>query len=526
MNKIKIGIITNGNYVDKYTYDLIKWLKKNSRNFYFKHFISIPVEKRSVKFKKIPKKIFFRLIIFFENLILKLLNKHVDHLRKYYIKNIIGKEIKIRLIEKDKFHKRDLFYVKNEKFDILIRCCGNFLTKDFLKVSKHGIISFHHGDYKKYRGSPAGFWEVFNKEKKTGFMLQKINEKLDFGNIILEGFVQTKSFFLFNQAELYKKSNFYLKKILFDFSKRKKFFFLKKVKKGRIYETPKIYNQIKYICQSIKILTKKLLLDNYNFKLAFFNENKINSPLIIKNDLNKFLADPFLIKYKNEIYCFAEEYDQLKKKGHIVCINLSNKQLNKKIVVSENFHLSFPFIFKFKDNYFMCPESSNISEIRLYKSVSFPFKWKFYKTIIKNINAVDNIIFKKNNLWWLFTNMDRSNCKDYSHDLSIFYSKDGPLTEKWKSHPKNPIKINSCESRNAGIIFDKKKLIRVSQEQGFDNYGENIDFHEIKSLNTKNYIEKIFKNKSYLRIRKFLNNSDIHHYSKTDKNIIVDFKSN
>ena len=66
----------------------------------------------------------------------------------------------------------------------------------------------------------------------------------------------------------------------------------------------------------------------------------------------------------------------------------------------------------------------------------------------------------------------------------------------------------------------------MSQEQGFDNYGENIDFHEIKSLNTKNYIEKIFKNKSYLRIRKFLNNSDIHHYSKTDKNIIVDFKSN
>ena len=36
-------------------------------------------------------------------------------------------------------------------------------------------------------------------------MLQKINRDLDFGNIILEGFVQTKSFFLFNQAELYKK---------------------------------------------------------------------------------------------------------------------------------------------------------------------------------------------------------------------------------------------------------------------------------------------------------------------------------
>ena len=524
MNKIKIGIITNGNYVDKYTYDLIKWLKRNKKNFYFENFISIPAERKKVKINKVPKKILFRLIIFFENLILRAQKKHVDHLRKFYIKNIVKKEIKIRLIEKNKYHKKDLNYVKNKKFDIFIRCCVNVLNKDFLNITKHGIISFHHGDYKKYRGSPAGFWEVFNKEKKTGFMLQKINRDLDFGNIILDGFVQTKPFFLLNQAELYKKSNFYLKKILLDFSKRKKFLFLKKTKKGKIYETPKIYNQIKYICQTLKILTKKYFLNNYDFKLALFNENKINSPLIIKSDQNKFLADPFLIKHKNETYCFAEEYDQQKKRGHIVCINLNNRELNKKIVISENFHLSFPFIFKFKNNYFMCPESSNISEIRLYKSISFPFEWKFYKTIIKNINAVDNIIFKKNNLWWLFTNIDRSNCKDYSHDLSIFYSKHGPLTNKWKLHPKNPIKINSSESRNAGIIFYKKKIVRVSQEQGFDNYGENINFHEIKSLNTKNYLEKIFKNKNYLRIRKVLNKPDIHHYSENDKNIIVDFK--
>ena len=37
-----------------------------------------------------------------------------------------------------------------------------------------------------------------------------------------------------------------------------------------------------------KDFNKKLLLDNYNFKLAVFNQNKINSPLILKNDLNKF----------------------------------------------------------------------------------------------------------------------------------------------------------------------------------------------------------------------------------------------
>ena len=526
MSKIKIGIITNGKFVDKYTYELINWLKANNNNFDFEYFISIPKEKKKIKKTKIFKKILFKIIIFFENLILKLKNQHHNHLNKFNIKNIVKKEIMIENFNKNGLKKKDNQNIKKKKFDFLIRSCSNILKEDFLKTSKYGIISFHHGDYKKFRGSPAGFWEVFNQEKKTGFMIQILKSNLDYGNIILEGYFQTKSFFLLNQAELYKKSNFYLQKILLDFSKNKKLLFLKKKKKGKIYETPKIWNQLKYVYRTSKILIKKLFIYENNFKLALFAKNNISSPIIIENEKRKFLADPFLIKHNKKTYCFAEEYDHTKKKGHIVCFDLNKEKFDKKIILNENFHLSFPFIFKFKNNFFMCPETSNISEIRLYKNINFPFKWKFYKTIKKNIKSVDNIIFKKNNLWWLFTNVDYSNCNDFSHDLSIFYSKKGPLTDKWKCHPQNPKKISSLESRNAGIIFNKNKVIRISQEQGFDNYGQNINFHEIKSLNKKKYFEKIFKNKNYLRIKNKLNNPDIHHYTETDKNIMVDFKVN
>ena len=31
MSKIKIGIITNGKFVDKYTYELAEWLKSNNK---------------------------------------------------------------------------------------------------------------------------------------------------------------------------------------------------------------------------------------------------------------------------------------------------------------------------------------------------------------------------------------------------------------------------------------------------------------------------------------------------------------
>ena len=41
MKKIKIGIIINGNFVDKYTYELAIWLKSNKKKFISTSFISL-----------------------------------------------------------------------------------------------------------------------------------------------------------------------------------------------------------------------------------------------------------------------------------------------------------------------------------------------------------------------------------------------------------------------------------------------------------------------------------------------------
>jgi len=255
-------------------------------------------------------------------------------------------------------------------------------------------------------------------------MIQKIDKTLDFGNIILNGFFQTKSFFLLNQAELYEKSNFYIKKIILDFYNNRKFKFIKKRNKGKVFETPKITNQIKYLIKTFFVLLKKISGRKKIFKLALFNINSFNKPTYIKNDEKNFLADPFLFKKKGKTYCFAEEYDFIKKKGHIICKEYNDQSVrNKKIIIEEKFHLSFPYIFEYNKNIYICPDTSEISEIRIYKCISFPRKWKFYKTIKKNIKAVDSMLFKKNNLWWLFTNIDNSLSGDFTHDLSIFYSK-------------------------------------------------------------------------------------------------------
>ncbi|MDA7576527.1 formyltransferase family protein [Candidatus Pelagibacter sp.] len=529
MKKIKIGIIINGNFVDKYTNDLAIWLISNKNKFISTSFISIKEnEKKDFFTKKFFKKILFKLIIFIENIFLQLHKNHKNHLERYDLRKIIKNKIILKKYQKNKkyfFKQKDIEKVKLEKFDILIRSCADIIPKDLLNVAKEGVLSFHHGDHEKFRGSPAGFWEVFFREISTGFMIQKIDKNLDYGKIILKGKFQTKSFFLLNQAELYQKSNFYIKKIILDFYKNKKFNFIDKGKKGKIFETPKIINQIKYLFQTFFVLSKKKFGKQKLFSLVFFEENFLSKPFYLKNKSKKFLADPFLFKKNNQIFCFAEEYDFKTKKGHIVCMKYEDYiSQDKKIIISEKFHLSFPYIFDYAGNTYMVPDTSEISEIRLYKCTSFPYKWKFHKTLLKNIKAADSMIFKKNKIWWLFTNIDRSSSGDFTHDFSIFYSKNGPLSSKWHIHPFNPIKINSLNSRNGGLISDKNKLFRISQKQGFDNYGEEINFHLIKSLTPKKYIEKKTNNNQYEKIKKILKNKNIHHISKLDNKIVLDFK--
>ena len=64
-------------------------------------------------------------------------------------------------------------------------------------------------------------------------------------------------------------------------------------------------------------------------------------------------------------------------------------------MLEENFHLSYPFLFHHEKELYMCPETHEAKDIRLYKCVDFPLKWKFAKTLIKNVSAVDTNIFYK-----------------------------------------------------------------------------------------------------------------------------------
>lgn len=72
-----------------------------------------------------------------------------------------------------------------EYCDLLFRSGFGIIKGDILNVTEYGVLSYHHGDIREYRGKPAGFWEYMNDEEVAGVSLQRLNETLDGGEIIV-----------------------------------------------------------------------------------------------------------------------------------------------------------------------------------------------------------------------------------------------------------------------------------------------------------------------------------------------------
>ena len=68
--------------------------------------------------------------------------------------------------------------------DVGVRFAFGILKGEALDAPEHGILSFHHGDLREYRGQPCGFWEFLHGEPTAGVTLQRISETLDGGDIV------------------------------------------------------------------------------------------------------------------------------------------------------------------------------------------------------------------------------------------------------------------------------------------------------------------------------------------------------
>jgi hypothetical protein len=203
----------------------------------------------------------------------------------------------------------------------------------------------------------------------------------------------------------------------------------------------------------------------------------------------RFWADPFLCARNGRTFCFVEDFVYKTGKAHITALEIRGTEIiDHGIALIEPFHLSFPFLFEHQGDLYMCPEASESGQVRVYRCTEFPLKWELETIVMENVSAADTMLFQKAGKWWMLTSIDESGAHDHCSELFLF-SSDSPLSTTWVPHPQNPIRIDSCGGRNAGLIIEGDRIFRLAQCQGFDRYGHSLRVHEIKEVSESRYFE-------------------------------------
>ena len=470
-------------------------ITKNPKNFI-----------RTFGIERFISTITLNLISKLEEIIVKRRVKLRDFYKKFTLEDIDVPKIYIEPnISKSgfiyRFSEEDLDSIKKQDLDILVRFGSGILRGEILTVCKEGVISFHHANNDVNRGGPPAFWEVLNRESTTGFVIQILKDELDGGDVICKGKISTSFLYSLNRARLYKKSTPFMHKTLeMIFSKESRIhIYPKKPYDQKLYKIPSIFKQMQYLYRTGKYLSlkiiRKLLGRKFRWGIAYQFNNQwrditLNKSKIIKNPKNRFLADPFLLKKNNKNYCFLEDFDYSLGKGVISVFEINKDGYQDLgVVLEEDFHLSYPYIFEDEGKIFMCPETHQSKDIRVYECIDFPLKWKLKEILISDVSAVDTNIFRKNGKWWLLTNIDSSNIGDHDSELHIYFS-ESLFSGNWIPHPLNPIIFDSERARNGGILFENNEVFRVFQKQGWDMYGKSLGVAHITSINEERYSEE------------------------------------
>jgi hypothetical protein len=217
----------------------------------------------------------------------------------------------------------------------------------------------------------------------------------------------------------------------------------------------------------------------------------ITNPVFTANDVTdvpaRFVADPFLFyEYQNDKwYMFFEVLDDNTGVGEIG-LATSTDGLNwqyDQIVLSENDHLSYPFVFKFNGEYYMSPETFWANEVRLYQATNFPYNWVHVYTLARGRDFSDRAIFRHNNIWWMFVG------NTGHRDCYLYYS--DSLTSGWIEHPMSPIVSNDKSKARPGgrsFVLTNDRIIRIAQKDDVV-YGEQVRAFEVDILTKTDYAE-------------------------------------
>lgn len=216
-------------------------------------------------------------------------------------------------------------------------------------------------------------------------------------------------------------------------------------------------------------------------------ENPVLTRHLVPGPLATFVADPFLVPARGRFYMFFEvmRWTRFFKKGEIAFASSPDgrRWTYERTVLTEPFHLSYPYVFEWAGEHWMIPESTAAGAVRLYRADPFPTRWTYVRDLLTGPRLLDSSIFRWADRWWLLTTTD-----DRRGTLRLFHAAE--LTGPWAEHPRSPVvaadpRIARCAGR---VLTLPDRVIRFAQDCR-DAYGSSVAALEIVRLSPDDYAE-------------------------------------
>jgi hypothetical protein len=510
---LSIGLLVESATVSHYVHDFVVWAQSHPK-LAVSHLIILeaqgkpkPNEKSS--FASIDRgsaralsTLAFRAIERFERALIAKDVHHSVHLRRYDLRPLIQNVVKLPATKADVGYWLDPLPAKMMKkldLDLILHCGQMAPMGDICEASRLGVIAVHCGDPQRVRGGPPGYWEVHHRHETTGFAILRLRENHLVGDTLMRGHVATRHYYLLNQALVSRKAYHHLKRLVEKIAVTGKLpdRLTSFPYPQRLCDMPRLLDLLAYAGRRFGSIVvkrlRRLLGIEYRSTVAYVCDRWTDAVLVngvkLPNRPMHYLADPFVIWRGERAYCFVEDLDYATQRGSIDVYELTNDGGERiGTALQEDFHLSFPYLFEHGGELYMCPESSENRDIRIYKCVAFPLQWKLATIAMQDISAVDSIIFERDGKWWMLTNIDPVGIGDHCAELYVFFA-DSPLENGWKPHALNPVLIDAARARNAGHLADGGRFYRCAQGQGFDFYGKRVLINEILELTETRYRE-------------------------------------
>ena len=251
------------------------------------------------------------------------------------------------------------------------------------RIARHGVWSAGTSRNAVLRGGPPGFWEVLGGEPTTEFTLRVATGEERCERIAYRSYTSTDLFSVKGtRSKLYWKSATAVVCKLRDLFEHESESLdhessssCVQPSDSRCYSDPTNAQMLAFLFRIGKRRAERRLLNSTRLErwyLAYkLGDSEYPAPKF--EDLNymeppgdRFWADPFPVRIDAKYYIFMEEFLYEAKKAHISVIEMDLDGTWKQPVkvLERDYHLSYPFLFEWRGQLYMVPETKRNSHDR------------------------------------------------------------------------------------------------------------------------------------------------------------------